>query len=183
MIRYLNYSQESGIYAIVNTVNNKRYIGGASNFRRRAYEHFSALRRLKHYSKELQKDFITYGESVFEFNVLELCSENMIERENYFIQNLKSNTKECGYNSEGMMADCKGKKHTAETKEKVKIARSKQVMKPKHPIKCDQTNKIYDFHYQAAKEFGVHFKTIWAVLNKKKKSINGFTFSYLPKKP
>lgn len=60
----------SGIYVIINRSNNRFYIGESLNIVRRKKEHFNLLTANKHYNKELQSDYIKYGDSSFEFKIL-----------------------------------------------------------------------------------------------------------------
>jgi group I intron endonuclease len=64
-----------GVYEIVNKVNGKKYIGSSAddiNKRRRA--HFNQLRRGDHNNPLLQRSFNKYGEKVFEFQPILVCS-------------------------------------------------------------------------------------------------------------
>jgi predicted GIY-YIG superfamily endonuclease len=63
----------SGIYAIVNTLNNKKYIGSSENLRKRYRQHFNNLNKNKHVNTHLQRAYNKYGASVFEFWILEEC--------------------------------------------------------------------------------------------------------------
>lgn len=56
-----------GIYEIVNTVNGKRYIGSAVNFKKRFREHRRDLMRNDHHSIALQRAWNKYGEDAFQF--------------------------------------------------------------------------------------------------------------------
>lgn len=59
------------IYAIVNTFNNKHYIGQTKNkLSKRKYEHFFALRNNKHWNVKIQGAWNKYGEENFEFKCL-----------------------------------------------------------------------------------------------------------------
>ena len=60
-----------GIYKILNTTNNKLYIGSAVKVRRRIKEHKTALRRGNHHCKHLQNAWLKYGEEAFLFLVIE----------------------------------------------------------------------------------------------------------------
>ena len=71
----------SGIYIILNKVNNKYYIGSAYNIiDERWPDHKSKLRKNKHINQSLQFDWNQYGEESFEFHIVEL-----VERKNNFI--------------------------------------------------------------------------------------------------
>lgn len=62
--------KESVIYAIINVIDWKLYIGSAVQARRRKQEHLSKLRNGKHCNIHLQRAFNKYGESAFKFVVL-----------------------------------------------------------------------------------------------------------------
>lgn len=59
------------IYAIVNTVNNKHYIGQTKNkLFKRKYQHFFMLRNNEHWSTHLQASWNRHGEENFKFITL-----------------------------------------------------------------------------------------------------------------
>lgn len=78
---------KSGIYKIVNKLNNKYYLGSSKNFHVRKLKHFNELRKGKHHNIYLQRAFNKYGEENFEFIILEEC-ENTFEREQELLNNL-----------------------------------------------------------------------------------------------
>ena len=63
----------SGVYAIVNSLNNKKYIGSTGNLRKRFRQHYAALVRNNHDNKHLQNAVNKYGIEKFYFVVLERC--------------------------------------------------------------------------------------------------------------
>lgn len=65
----------SGIYAIRNVINDKRYIGSATRFSRRFREHKRQLKGGWHHSIKLQRAWSKHGEDVFSFEVLELVED------------------------------------------------------------------------------------------------------------
>ena len=81
----------TGIYEIQNTTNGKCYIGSAgTSFHTRRLGHLSELRRGCHGNEHLQHSFNKYGESAFEFALLEeVVSERglLIEREQWWLDN------------------------------------------------------------------------------------------------
>lgn len=90
----------SGIYMILNIVNNKCYVGQTKNFHSRKLRHFSNLRNNKHCSSHLQSSYNKYGENNFVFIVLERI-ENLViltERELYWIELKNSLNEDSGYN-------------------------------------------------------------------------------------
>lgn len=73
-----------GIYSIRNIQTGRIYVGQTINFEARKIGHLSALRLGKHRNKWLQADFDHFGESTFEFEMLEE-TDNLDEREIYWI--------------------------------------------------------------------------------------------------
>ena len=89
----------SGIYKILNKTNNKVYIGSSVNLKSREYKHFWMLNKNTHDNQFLQNSFNRDGLENFVFEVLENCDlDLLIERENYYINNYKSNNNDFGYN-------------------------------------------------------------------------------------
>jgi len=71
-------SKTSGIYAIVNRVNRKRYVGSTVSFRRRKYDHWRELRKGIHSNKHLQASWNKHGEDCFEFVIVERVSADFL---------------------------------------------------------------------------------------------------------
>ena len=81
---------QAGIYQIINTVNNKRYIGSAVNLKKRENEHFAHLRRGIHHSPYLQRSYVKHGRDAFVFETLITCHPTMcIFYEQQFLDQLK----------------------------------------------------------------------------------------------
>ncbi len=80
----------SGIYQIRNIVTNKIYIGSAVDLNRRRVEHFYYLKRNRHHSILLQRNYNKYGLNCFKFEILSYCPrEYLIKLEQWFLDNLK----------------------------------------------------------------------------------------------
>lgn len=77
-----------GIYKIINVVNNKFYIGSAVNFSRRKTRHFSELRTNKHNNRWLQASWNKHGENSFVFAVVEEVQDKelLLEAENRWLK-------------------------------------------------------------------------------------------------
>lgn len=90
---------QSGIYMILNKINNKVYIGQSINVDNRLDGHLRELRKGKHINVHLQGAFDKYGESNFDFTVL--CKapfEQLNTLEEYYILNFESYDEMFGYN-------------------------------------------------------------------------------------
>lgn len=87
-----------GIYAIVNKINGKRYVGKSINIERRWKSHLYLLKRKtksKDCNRHLYNAFHKYGENSFGFEYLEVFDDfdDMIlkSRELFWIEKLKNN--------------------------------------------------------------------------------------------
>ena len=88
-----------GIYKIENIIDNKTYIGSSINLQNRKYKHFWLLNRGQHDNVYLQNSFDKYGETAFNFSIIEECDEKeLIDKENFYILKYKSNNSKFGYN-------------------------------------------------------------------------------------
>ncbi len=75
-----------GVYAIINIVNGKMYIGSSKKLEGHCACYFHDLRKGVHGNLHLQRAFNKYGEKVFVLEILELTLEcNQFEREQYYI--------------------------------------------------------------------------------------------------
>jgi group I intron endonuclease len=63
----------TGSYAIVCKKNGRRYIGSAPNIRKRFREHLFLLKRGVHWNLNLQADWNKFGDSQFDFILIEFC--------------------------------------------------------------------------------------------------------------
>ena len=82
---------KSGIYCIINTINNKRYIGLTNDLWRRISEHRRHLKEDIHYNNHLQRAYNKYGRISFDVSILEFCDEAILpEREIYWIDKYDS---------------------------------------------------------------------------------------------
>lgn len=134
----------SGIYQIINKVNGNIYIGSASYINRRINNHFYNLKNNKHHSIHLQRAWNKYGKEVFEFQVIEECEKDkLIEREQYYIDNLKPKYNICinarsrlGVKSkEGFKSPFKGIKRSEEFKKKISESSKGKIISIEHRLK------------------------------------------------
>lgn len=90
---------KSGIYKITNIKNGKFYVGSAKNIERRWWEHKNDLKKNKHINHKLQHAWNFYGESGFEFLILENVSESeLFQREQFYLDMFKPYIRDIGYN-------------------------------------------------------------------------------------
>jgi hypothetical protein len=88
-----------GIYEILNTKNNKSYIGSSKNIDKRWKEHKKMLKDNKHHSIKLQRSYNKVKDkNVFEYNIIEIVEDDSIlhKREQYYID--KYDSFKNGYN-------------------------------------------------------------------------------------
>jgi group I intron endonuclease len=78
----------SGIYKIINVINNKFYVGSSVDLRKRKSKHFSELRHAKHNNKHLQRAWDKYGESSFIFVIIEELTrdDDLLAAENIWLK-------------------------------------------------------------------------------------------------
>ena len=82
--------KKSGIYCIVNTDNQKKYVGSSKNIYQRLQKHRAYLRKNMHENKKLQNSWNKHGEDSFQYYILEFCPmEQLIEREQFYIDTVK----------------------------------------------------------------------------------------------
>lgn len=143
-----------GIYAIVNKVNCKIYVGSSKNLSKRRITHFYQLRKNIHKNAYIQQSFSKYGEKNFEWKILEYCKEEkLIEREQYYMNYYNSTNRDCGYNlslktnrsiiseeTKRKMSEAqKGKKLSPEAKEKLRVANLGKTLSEEHKKRVSMT--------------------------------------------
>ena len=110
-----------GIYKITNITNNKVYIGYALNVKVRCKCHRVDLRANKHRNCHLQNAWNTYGETAFEFTVLEYCSKKeLTTKEDYYCKYFNAHNDDFGYNIKPTGKELYN--HSESTKLKISIA-------------------------------------------------------------
>lgn len=140
------------IYQIKNIVNNKIYIGSTQkeNSHLRKHEHFCKLNGNYHNNKHLQSSWNKYGKENFIFEIIEdlvfpVEYEYIMSRELYFIKILNPSYNVARETKGGKLGRViseeqkehlrnlnTGRKVSDETKAKIKLARSKQVITKEH---------------------------------------------------
>ena len=168
---------ESGIYSILNIINNKRYIGQSQDISLRWTKHKQALNNKKHENKRLQNAWNKYGEGSFVFSILELCPVELLnQQEVYWISYY--NSMENGYNLCEGGNGIRGYKHTQKEIEKMI-----QIQKPKSVLQLDlELNIVCKFASasQAAKSGYGQARTIKTICERKnhQKTLCGYIWVY-----
>jgi group I intron endonuclease len=173
MASYIQAS--SGIYKITNIVDNKIYIGCASNIRTRKNGHWYDLRSNYHKNSYLQNAWNKYGEVNFKFELIELCNVKLLhEKEHFWVDYYNCLDRTIGYNLKP--TDPNGCSiHSEETKEKLRQANKGQ----KPTQKCIEAVKTYNASEKGIKNFAkaraklkdVDYKKVNAHKRKKVKNL------------
>ena len=160
------------IYKCTNNVNGKVYIGYThKSLEKRIIEHKSCSKKGSHYL--LHKAIQKYGNDVFSWEIIFESQDKkylLEEMETFFIKENNSYFENgCGYNmthgGQGGMTD---KKHSEETKNKLKIARNNRHVEPmlgkKHSDEAKQKMSLA----KIGKEKDLEYKKMCSQRNKKR---------------
>lgn len=123
-------NKNSGIYKITNKINNMIYIGSAVNLKKRCLEHINRLTKGINSNPKFLAAWKKYGAENFEITILELVEnkEKLIEREQFWLDNLCPYKRNIGYNICFKAGSTLGFKHTEENKLHLsKIAKERKI--------------------------------------------------------
>ena len=133
VLDFRDWRDKQGVYCIKNTANGKVYVGSAAyvydgqrtarSLHIRLRDHVYALDRHQHANVHLQRAWDKYGKDSFEFYVLQEVSSggDLLESEQTWIDQLKSADPQYGYNICKTAGSSLGRKHSPETKEKLRL--------------------------------------------------------------
>lgn len=115
---------KSGIYKILNIINNKFYIGSAVDLYKRWIKHKRYANGNYHHSVTFQRAWNKYGEQSFKFIVLEYVEnkENLEKREQIYLDWFKSYDPNIGYNILKIVNSPLGLKRSDQAKENMRQA-------------------------------------------------------------
>lgn len=141
------------IYKIINTINNKFYVGSTTNKNERFRTHRKRLRNNTHHTKHLQAAWNKYGEQAFVFHVIEIVqNEETLESAEQRWLNEHVGKDYCYNTSKHVNAPWRGingknnpnygKKHSDETKELIKAARANQECPRKGSTHTEETKEL-----------------------------------------
>ena len=94
---------KQGVYAFLNRLNGKVYVGSSENMPARRARHLRELRSGRHRNTHFQSSFDFHGEPAFEFVVIETVEDVLWlrAREQAWIKTLQAIDREFGYNITG----------------------------------------------------------------------------------
>lgn len=179
---------DRGVYAIVNRINGKMYIGSSVNLVSRKRQHRSDILLGKSRSIRLQKDGIENPEC-FEFVVIEMMPmatlNLLLEREQFWMDFYRSYESELGYNVCSKSDSSIGVKRSLETIKKVSDAH-KGLEYPTHRKKIIQSDmdgveiRQFESITEASKAMGFErpVGNICSAANGNLKSAYGYKWRY-----
>jgi group I intron endonuclease len=134
----------SGIYQIINTTNNKIYVGSSINVKQRFNDHKKLLRHNKHPNNHLQSSWVKYGETNFNFKIIEfVINDDLLIREQFYIDLFSSYDSKIGYNLSKTAGSTLGYKFSEESKIKMSNSKINTDSQNKLKEKAESTNFIY----------------------------------------
>lgn len=105
-----------GVYVIRHLSSSRSYVGSSVDVKRRWRQHKASFLRGDHPAEYLMRTFRKYGESSFEFLLLEE-TDNLVERENHWIKVLSPE-----FNIAPVAGSVLGIKRSVETRKKLSLA-------------------------------------------------------------
>jgi len=169
---------KSGIYKIVNLVNNKIYVGSSINLNKREKDHFKDLNGNYHRNRYLQNAWNKYGLDNFKFEVLEHVKDEskLLEKEQYYLDIYFDNQK-CCYNICPTAGSSFGVKFSDEIKLKSSIVRGG---KPFYAFKIKDRELIGEWINQGecGRYLNINSKDINNCLKNKRDTTHGYIFIY-----
>lgn len=151
--------KQSGVYAIVNKLNGKMYIGSSVDLHKRERQHFRELSNGTHRNRYLQRSFNKHGKDAFEFNVLICCSrETLLSHEQNLIDNLKPE-----YNIYKTAGSPQGYTHPEEVRKKISTALlGNSYSAKKHVPHSDETKRKMALAHQMSNAMKANLEKLHA---------------------
>jgi len=168
---------KSGIYKIINLVNDKIYIGSSVNLKQRKSEHFRTLREKSHKNQYLQSTFNKYGIDNFKFEVVEYVNDinKLIKREQYYLDIYFDKQNKC-YNISPTAGSPLGVKYNDEMKLQSAISKG---AKPFYVFKDREFVGEWINSVECSKNLDINYSGyIRKCLNGKRHISNGYVFIY-----
>jgi len=155
-----------GIYSIENLITGKIYVGKSENIKERFAKHKNALINNYHYNKHLQRSWNKYGEDNFKFNIVEICSNDILsDKEKFYIKVYKTNDNKYGYNLTNGGEGISGFKHSEETKKYLSEIQTGKIVSEETKQKISKAFKGENNHFFGKKLSDEHkekMKNSWS---------------------
>lgn len=170
---------QSGIYSIVNLVNDRTYIGKTYvSFRRRWGFHRRSLERQKHENAELQADWLRHGSGAFDFRILETISVDrrglMLHREWYHLRQIEK-----PYNAVIPSLSVRNGSNATEDNETMNIQCRLKTLLNEINIERIRANRPLISLKQFAVEIGISYPTLKGLVDGTARVISFKTVGYL----
>ena len=138
---------KTGIYKILNKLNNKVYIGSAIDIKKRWRDHKWCLIHNKHHNSHLQSSWNKYGINSFDFLIINECeTSNLLKNELIYILYFNSFNNDYGYNVNDPEHVFLNRKHSKKTKEMLSL----QKIGDKNPMYGKCGNKHHNFNKEVS---------------------------------
>lgn len=173
----IKLQSNSGIYCIISSLNNKKYIGSSSNLSKRIREHFRLLKNNEHISKYMQHSYNKYGLDSFSVKILEYVSvESLIIKEQEYIDNLLPE-----FNSSKVAGSCLGYKFGKQSYKTKLLKRkvNKKKIKVLQISKKGEIIKEWESTRDAQRRTKIQSIHISEVCRNIRKSAGGFIWKYI----
>lgn len=130
-----------GIYRIWHTASNRSYVGSAVDVAKRLGSHFRMLKRKAHHSVKLQRAWDKYGETAFNFSIVEIVEskEKLVEREQHWIGVFDSCRS--GFNMAPIAGSILGYTFSDESKNRMSEAATGHIKSDEHRRNLSLANK------------------------------------------
>lgn len=176
-----DYKDISGIYQILNTKNNKCYIGSSKNIYQRLMKHRYELNRQIHFNPYLQNAY-NKDMSFFSVLILEKCEISiLLKREQYYINTINPEYNICKYVEDFIIADESKIKISKTLKNKYKVGSIEPTNKTKikyFDLNCNFKG-VFDSIKEASITLNIRYHAIQKNLKKEFKQTHGFQFFYI----
>ena len=163
---------ESGIYVIINVINDKKYIGQSNDIPRRWIEHRTLLNNNKHGNTYLQASWNKYGAESFVFRVLQHCTPDKLDQlEIAYIKHFDSYRN--GYNGtlggSGIIKDrdtmvqqgkINARKGWDDPEYRIRVKATLKGNGHYSSVMCNETGEVFDSLIEAERETGIDSRTI-----------------------
>ena len=141
---------KAGIYKITSIKGNIIYVGSSANLKSRKYQHFWLLFRNRHPNTILQNYYNKYGKDNFKWEILEYIQRTdkleefksiLLNREQYYLDTLKSYQRNIGFNISSVAGSTIGNKPSPETLLKRSISLKGRIFTQEHKNKISESHK------------------------------------------